>query len=106
MFGCTAYVYIPKEKRSKVDRKAWKGIFVGYMDSPRIYLVYDPARKKIMRATVVTFDESGKYNLGTTEECRPRKRMKTEVVSNEDIVILTEEEEERQNSSAIPTTIA
>ena len=68
MFGCTAYVYIPKEKRSKVDQKAWKGIFVGYTDSPRIYLVYDPARKKIMRVTAVTFDESGKYNLGMTKE--------------------------------------
>ena len=106
VFGCTAYVYIPKEKRSKVDRKAWKGIFVGYTESPRIYLVYDPARRKIMKATAVTFDESGKYNLGMTERRRLRKRMKTEVVSNEDVVVLTEEEEERQNSSAIPTTIA
>jgi len=106
VFGCTAYVYIPKEKRSKVDRKAWKGIFVGYMESPRIYLVYDPVRRKIMRATAVTFDESGKYNLGMTERRRPRKRMKTEVVPNEDVVVLTEEEEERQRSSAIPTTVA
>src|SRR5437762_12677752 len=59
-----------------------------------------------MRATAVTFDESGRYNLGVTEERRPRKQMKTAVVPNEDVVVLTEEEEERQRSSAIPTTIA
>ena len=61
-------MYILKEKRSKVDRKIWKGIFMGYTDSPRIYLMYDPVRRKIMKATVVTFDKSRKYNLGMTEE--------------------------------------
>ena len=58
IFGCTAYVHIPKEKRTKVECRAWKGIFVGYTDSPRIYLVYNPVKNKIVRATAVTFDEN------------------------------------------------
>jgi hypothetical protein len=30
MFGCIAYVHVPKEKRSKLDPKAEKCIFIGY----------------------------------------------------------------------------
>ena len=29
-FGCDAYVHVPKEKRSKLDNKAEKCIFIGY----------------------------------------------------------------------------
>ena len=29
-FGCDAYVHVPKEKRSKLDNKAKKCIFIGY----------------------------------------------------------------------------
>ena len=68
MFGYIVYVYILKEKRSKVNKKACKGIFMGYIDLLRIYLVYNPARRKIIKATIVTFNESRKYNLGMTEE--------------------------------------
>jgi hypothetical protein len=30
MFGCIAYVHVPDEKRSKLDPKAEKCIFIGY----------------------------------------------------------------------------
>jgi len=30
MFGCIAYVHVPDEKRSKLDPKAEKYIFIGY----------------------------------------------------------------------------
>jgi transposase InsO family protein len=30
MFGCIAYVHVPEEKRSKLDPKAEKCIFIGY----------------------------------------------------------------------------
>jgi len=29
-FGCIAYVYMPTEKRGKLDQTAFKGVFVGY----------------------------------------------------------------------------
>lgn len=32
IFGCRAYIHIPKEKRSKFDDKSVVGILVGYMD--------------------------------------------------------------------------
>ena len=76
------------------------------MDLLKIYLVYNLVRRKIMKVTAVTFDENRKYNLGITEKYQPRKQMKTEVVSNKDIIILTKEKEEKQNSFTIPITIA
>jgi hypothetical protein len=30
IFGCDAFVHIPKEKRSKLDKKEGKFIFIGY----------------------------------------------------------------------------
>ena len=30
VFGCDAYVHVPKENRSKLDKKAEKCIFIGY----------------------------------------------------------------------------
>jgi hypothetical protein len=30
VFGCIAYVHVPDEKRSKLDPKADKCIFIGY----------------------------------------------------------------------------
>jgi hypothetical protein len=30
VFGCIAYVHVPDEKRSKLDPKAKKCIFIGY----------------------------------------------------------------------------
>ena len=35
IFGCPVYVHIPKEKRTKLDPSEKKGIFVGYLKSPK-----------------------------------------------------------------------
>ena len=32
VFGCDAFVNVPKEKRSKLYKKAFKCIFIGYKD--------------------------------------------------------------------------
>ncbi|KAI0995353.1 hypothetical protein K3495_g12829 [Podosphaera aphanis] len=58
IWGCPAYVHIPKESRKKLDRKAWKGIFIGY--SPRnlgIYRIWNPSSCKVHEAKFVIFDE-------------------------------------------------
>ena len=35
IFGCTAYVHVPDEKRRKLDAKAFNAIFVGYPDGSK-----------------------------------------------------------------------
>jgi hypothetical protein len=32
LFGCDAFVHVPKEKKSKLDNKAIKCIFIGYKE--------------------------------------------------------------------------
>lgn len=48
-FGCATYTSIPFEKRVKVlsQRRAWKGIFLGYTGTDKQYRVWDLERKVI-----------------------------------------------------------
>ena len=48
IFGCLVYIHIPKEKRTKLYPSRKKGIFVGYSESSKDYIIYFPGLKKIM----------------------------------------------------------
>jgi hypothetical protein len=39
IFGCPVFVHVPKEKRTKLDPSRWKGIFVGYSDTSKNYMI-------------------------------------------------------------------
>ena len=56
------YIHIPKEKRKKLDPSGKKGIFVGYSESLKAYIIYFPGYKKIYINRDVTFDEDTAYN--------------------------------------------
>lgn len=60
VFGCPAWVYIPKEKRKKLDPRAWEGIFVGLKEeSEKIFLIWSSKEKRITEARFVKFDQMG-----------------------------------------------
>jgi hypothetical protein len=42
VFGCDAYVHVPKENKSKLDKKAEKCIFIGYKDGLKGYKNWSP----------------------------------------------------------------
>jgi hypothetical protein len=48
LFGCDAIVHVPKEKRSKLDKKAVKCIFIGYKEGMKGYKLWDPASRIIV----------------------------------------------------------
>ena len=56
------YIHIPKEKRTKLDPSGKKGIFVGYSESSKAYIIYFPGYTKIDISRDVTFDEDTAYN--------------------------------------------
>jgi hypothetical protein len=58
IFGSTAYCHIPREKRTKLDPKAIRTIFVGYDSQSKAYRCYCPLRKKILLSRDVLFDET------------------------------------------------
>ena len=56
------YIDIAKEKRTKLDPSGKRGIFVGYSESSKAYIIYFPGYKKIDISRDVTFDEDTDYN--------------------------------------------
>ena len=57
VFGCRAFVHIPKDERSKLDPKAKQCIFLGYGHEEFGYRLYDPVDKKVVRSRDVVFLE-------------------------------------------------
>jgi hypothetical protein len=57
VFGCEAYVHVPKENRSKLDKKDEKCIFIGYKDGLKGYKLWNPETKKVVYSRDVVFRE-------------------------------------------------
>ncbi|KAK4206097.1 hypothetical protein QBC37DRAFT_254380, partial [Rhypophila decipiens] len=71
-YFCPAYYYIKKEKRIKGEKfepRARKGRLIGYGDlHGRIYWIWDPELKKVIRATAVRFNEEDEDNESAEEK--------------------------------------
>ena len=57
VFGCPVYFHVLKEKRSKLDASGKKGMFVGYNETSKEYIIYVPGQRKVEIFHDVTFDE-------------------------------------------------
>ncbi|GJZ27300.1 putative RNA-directed DNA polymerase [Tanacetum coccineum] len=57
VFGCKAFVHIPKDERSKLDVKTKPCVFLGYGQDEFGYRLYDPVQKKLVRSRDVVFEE-------------------------------------------------
>lgn len=58
VFGCKAFMHIPKEQRLKLDYKSVPCTFVGYGDEEFGYRLWDPVKKKLVRSRDVVFHEN------------------------------------------------
>ena len=65
VFGCEAFVHIPKEHRSKLDNKSMRCIFLGYADSEFGYRLWDPINNKVIRSRDVIFNKLEMYKRHT-----------------------------------------
>ena len=57
VFGCDAYVHVPKEKRNKSDSKSEKSTFIGYKDGLKGYKLWNPVTRKVVYNRDVVFRE-------------------------------------------------
>jgi hypothetical protein len=57
VFGCEAYVHVPKENMSNLDKKDEKCIFIGYKDGLKVYNIWNPKTKKVVYSLDVVFRE-------------------------------------------------
>jgi hypothetical protein len=71
-YYCHAYYYIKPEKRDKADKfipRAKKGRLIGYGDlHGKIYWIWNPTEKKIIRANAVRFDEGLDFNTKVDDQ--------------------------------------
>lgn len=59
VFGCQAFVQVPKGVRAKLDPKAWSGVFVGYDASNwRCYRIWDLTTSTLRLCVHVSFHEN------------------------------------------------
>ena len=57
VFGCKAFMHVPKEQRSKLDDKATPCNFIGYGDEEFGYRLWDSEKQKTVRSRDVMFHE-------------------------------------------------
>jgi len=57
VFGCIAYMHVPDEKRSKLNPKAKKCIFIGYSSKQKKYRCFNPSTRKLQVSRDVVFNE-------------------------------------------------
>ena len=61
IFGCVAYVHIPKNQRTKIEPCAMRCVFVGYGTHQKGYRCYNPTTKRMFLTMDVTFVETERY---------------------------------------------
>jgi hypothetical protein len=57
IFGFPSYIHIPKDKRKKLEPSGKKGVFVGYSESSKAYIIYIQKQHKIKVSRYITFNE-------------------------------------------------
>ena len=60
VFGCLAYRFNNKPKKTKLEPRSARCIFVGYTETSRQYRVYDRQRNQVIQTSTVKFVESKK----------------------------------------------
>ena len=73
VFGCEAFMHVPKEKRRKLDNKAEKCIFVGYKDGIKGYKLWNPITRKAVYSRDVVFREVKNTSRNEDESKGPEK---------------------------------
>ena len=68
VFGCVAYAKIPDARRTKLDDKSEKCIFVGYGERRMGYKLYNPITKKVIMSRDVIFEEDKSWEWNDDKE--------------------------------------
>ena len=68
VLGSIAYAQVPEQKRSKLDDRSEKYVFIGYDSSSKGYKLYNPSNGKVISSRDVVFDEESTWDWETQEE--------------------------------------
>ena len=81
VFGCKAFVHVPKDERFKLDDKAKPCIFLGYCHEEFGYRLRNQVNKKIIRNKDVVFLEDQLFDDGDKVE-KPESSVDTPMSSH------------------------
>ncbi|PWA98023.1 hypothetical protein CTI12_AA024020 [Artemisia annua] len=70
VFESIAYVHVPSQRRSKLDDKSEKHVFVGYDKQSKGYKLYNPITGKVVVSRDVEFDEEEAWDWSIKENER------------------------------------
>lgn len=74
VFGCLAFVHIPKDERAKLDSKTKQCIYLGSPKNEFGYRLWDPVKRKIIRSRdVIFFEDQTIEDLKQAEKSRPKQ---------------------------------
>ncbi|KAG8382153.1 hypothetical protein BUALT_Bualt05G0047000 [Buddleja alternifolia] len=62
VFGCVSHVHVPDCKRTKLDDKTLRCIFLGVSEELKAYRLYDPISQKIIISRDVVFEEDNSWD--------------------------------------------
>ena len=97
VFGCDAYVHVPKEKRTKLDIKSEKCIFIGYKYGLKGYKIWNPVTWKVVYSRDVVFREVKDV---IKHEVQPKELVKIEFELKEE-----ESEDEEPQTLAVRRSV-
>jgi hypothetical protein len=80
IFGCLVFLHIPKEKITNLDPSGNKGIFVGYCEVFKAFIIYIPGYHHIDINKYVTFDEDA--TLKRSRKCQLEEVYEEEPVAS------------------------
>nr|GEU81061.1 retrovirus-related Pol polyprotein from transposon TNT 1-94 [Tanacetum cinerariifolium] len=70
IFRSIAYVHILSQRRSKLDDRSKKHVFVGYDKQSKGYKLYNPVTRKVVVSRDVDFNEEGSWDWSVEENER------------------------------------
>jgi hypothetical protein len=62
VIGSIAYRKIPDPKRTKLEDKSKKYVFIGYTEKSKAYKLYDPIEKKLVISRDVELNEEARWD--------------------------------------------
>lgn len=73
VFGSHGYAYMDDVKRTKLESKSFKCMFLGYAENVKGYRVFDLENAKIKMTRSVKFDEREVGGIYDTHEVKPKR---------------------------------
>jgi hypothetical protein len=106
VFESIAYEKIPELKRTKLEDKSKKYIFIGYSEKFKAYKLYDPIEKKLMISRDVKLNEEARWDWKNQQEELSTKEVEVRHLVRDDGASISRSSEEDSNLGSSDETEA